>query len=128
MGRAPVRYAYLVWRDPWMSINDDTFVSALLALPGGRNVFGTRTDRYPVVSADDLRAANPDLVLLSSEPFPFRAIHADELAASSGLERSRFALVNGELLSWHGSRTPQGIDYAERVVTGDLSEPAGRDP
>jgi ABC-type Fe3+-hydroxamate transport system substrate-binding protein len=125
VGRAPVRYAYLIWRDPWMTISDDTFVSALLALPGGRNVFGAGHDRYPAVTVEDLRAADPDLVLLASEPFPFRDIHADELAASSGIERSRFALVDGELLSWHGSRTPRGIDYAERIVAGDTIDRTG---
>jgi hypothetical protein len=55
-------------------------------------------------------------VFLSSEPFPFTAAHADELASESGLPRDRFRLVDGELLSWHGSRTPSGIDYAERLV------------
>ena len=86
---------------------------ALLALAGGRNVFGDRPDRYPTISPDDLRAADPALVLLSSEPFPYRDRHADELAALTGLPRERFRLVDGELLSWHGSRTPRGIDYAE---------------
>ena len=34
----------------------------------------------------------------------------------SGLQRDRFQIVDGELLSWHGSRTPGGIDYAEQVI------------
>ena len=55
-------------------------------------------------------------MLLSSEPFPFKQSHADELAALTGLPRERFVLVDGELLSWHGSRTPAGIDYAEQVM------------
>lgn len=114
--RAPVTFAYLIWRDPWMTVSDDTFVSALLSLPGGRNVFGAQAGRYPTISPDELSAADPDLVLLSSEPFPFREIHADELARLTGLSRGRFHLVDGELLSWHGSRTPRGIDYAEEVI------------
>ena len=100
-----------------MTLSDDTFVAGLLSLPGGRNVFGTRESRYPAISPDELRAADPGLVLLSSEPFPFREVHADELAALTGLPRERFHLVDGELLSWHGSRTPRGIDYAESVIT-----------
>jgi hypothetical protein len=55
-------------------------------------------------------------VLLSSEPFPFGERHAGELAALTGLPRDRFRLVDGELLSWHGSRTPRGIDYAQVVL------------
>jgi iron complex transport system substrate-binding protein len=117
-GRAPVRYAYLIWREPWMVAGGDTFVSAMLALAGGENVFASPAERYPTVTPAELAAADPDAVLLSSEPFPFAGKHADELAALAGLPRERFRLVDGELLSWHGSRTPAGIDYAERVVAG----------
>lgn len=116
--RAPVRYAYLIWRDPWMTVNDDTFVAAMLAMPGGTNVFGDLAARYPAIDTERIREADPDRILLSSEPFPFAERHADELAAATGLPRERFVLVDGELLSWHGSRTPRGIDYAEEVIAG----------
>lgn len=114
--RPPATFAYLIWRDPIMTVNADTFVSALLADAGGRNVFADDSTRYPTITADALRAADPDVVLLSTEPFPFKPAHADELAAATGIARDRFEIVDGELLSWHGSRTPDGIDYAEQVV------------
>src|SRR5690606_20456253 len=117
-GRPPVRYAYLIWRRPWMTVSDDTFIASLLALPGGVNVFGDAPERYPEITAAALAAAAPDRVFLSSEPFPFKEAHADELAEASGLPRSVFRFVDGELLSWHGSRTIAGIDYAERVLRG----------
>ncbi len=128
-GRSPVRFAYLIWREPWMTVNGDTFVSALLGDAGGQNVFATRVDRYPAVTPEELAAVEPDVVLLSTEPFPFKASHADELAGLSGVARERMQIVDGELLSWHGSRTPAGIDYAERVIAaaGDLAQ-AGRHP
>jgi ABC-type Fe3+-hydroxamate transport system substrate-binding protein len=115
-GVAPVRWAYLIWRRPWMAVNGDTFVSALLDAAGGQNAFATADARYPAIEPQALAAADPALVFLSSEPFPFTEAHADELAAESGLPRARFRLVDGELLSWHGSRTPAGIDYAERLL------------
>lgn len=115
-GRRKVGFAYLIWREPIMVVRNDTFVSALLELAGGVNVFADADDRYPTISAEELAAADPDGVLLSSEPFPFRPDHRDELAAATGLPADRFHFVDGELLSWHGSRTPAGIDYAEEVV------------
>jgi len=114
-----VRWAYLIWRDPWMTVSADTFVGAMLDAAGGENVFATREPRYPTILPADLREADPSRVFLSSEPFPFAERHADELAAASGLPRERFRLVDGELLSWHGSRTAAGIDYAERILTED---------
>lgn len=112
----PVRYACLIWREPLMSVSDDTFIAGLLALAGGRNVFGASAERYPVITPEGLRETDPLVVLLPDEPFPFGEAHAAELAALTGLPRDRFRLVDGTLLSWHGSRTPRGIDYAEQVI------------
>lgn len=115
-GRPPATYAYLIWRDPIMTVSDDTFVAALLDLAGGVNVFGDAEERYPTITAEAVTAADPDGVLLSTEPFPFDATYRDELVEATGLPVERFHIVDGELLSWHGSRTPAGIDYAEQVV------------
>lgn len=114
---AEVSYAYLIWRAPWMTINDDTFISTLLALPRGRNVFGKNPVRYPTITIEELRAASPDVVFLSSEPFPFAGVHAAEVAQELGIEAGRVVLCDGEMLSWHGSRTPAGIDYAESLLS-----------
>lgn len=114
--RVPVRYAYLIWREPWMTVSDDTFVAAMLGLAGGVNVFGTRADRYPSISLAELGAAAPDRVLCSTEPFPFADRHRAELAEATGLDPEQIVIVDGELLSWHGSRTPAGIDYADTVI------------
>lgn len=114
----PVRFAYLIWRKPWMSVNADTFAHALLAQAGGINVFGERPERYPELTPAELAAARPELVLLCTEPFPFSEQHAEELARQTGIARNRFRIADGEYLSWHGSRTPAGIDYAESLIAG----------
>ena len=125
-GRPRVGFAYLIWREPLMTLNADTFVSALLTDAGGENVFGDRSVRYPTITDAELRAANPAVVLLSTEPFPFKPVHADEIASATGIERERFEIVDGELLSWHGSRTPAGIDYAERVINRAVPNATGQ--
>lgn len=113
----PVRFAYLIWREPLMSASGDTFVSDLLTLAGGRNVFADRPTRYPVIEPEDLAAAAPHAVLLSTEPFPFEHRHVDEISRKTALAPEIFDIVDGELLSWHGSRTPAGIDYAADLIT-----------
>jgi ABC-type Fe3+-hydroxamate transport system substrate-binding protein len=114
--REPVRYTYLIWREPWMSVNNDTFVHALLSNAGGINVFGDSSARYPTITLQQIREAAPDVVFLSTEPFPFAERHVDELMAKTGISRERFVIVDGELLSWHGSRTRRGIIYAGEVM------------
>jgi ABC-type Fe3+-hydroxamate transport system substrate-binding protein len=115
-GAREVSFAYLIWRKPWMSVNADTFAHALLAQAGGRNVFASRAERYPTIEIDELGRLAPELVLLCTEPFPFEAKHIEELALLTGIPCERFAIADGELLSWHGSRTPAGIDYAEGCI------------
>lgn len=130
----PVSWAYLIWRKPWMTVNADTFASALLDQAGGRNVFAEHTVRYPELTLDELREADPKLVLLCTEPFPFADKHVDELVQATGFERERFSIANGEYLSWHGSRTPDGIDYAASLISACRTNgapersPADRDP
>jgi ABC-type Fe3+-hydroxamate transport system substrate-binding protein len=94
------RYAYFIWRAPWMSVNRDTFIHALLAEAGGENVFAGAADRYPQVTLEEVRAADPGVLLLSSEPYEFRAAHAAEFEELA----PRCRLVDGELCSWHGAR------------------------
>jgi len=108
-------FLYLIWRKPWMACAADTFPSALLEQAGGKNLL-QEGERFPALEAEAIAALEPDLVLLSSEPFPFAAKHIDELSEATGLPRERFRLVDGEDLSWHGSRTPRGVTYAEEVL------------
>lgn len=115
-GRPRASFAYLIWRKPWMTVAAGTYVDDLLRLAGGDNVFAGAAERYPAITAEELAAADPARVFLASEPFPFATRHAAELAAASGLPRSRFELVDGQNLSWHGARTLAGLDTAEALI------------
>ena len=119
-GRGSVSWAYLIWRKPWMVAGSDTFVDALLSLAGGRNVFGNSDQRYPAVTTEELVSSAPDVVLLATEPFPFQHQHIEELGVLTGWSEDRFKIVDGQDLSWHGSRTPRGIDYAAKVIESAL--------
>ncbi len=100
-------FAYLIWRKPWMAITDACFISDMISQFGGRNIFEfskTRT-RYPEISLEDLKQA--DVIFLSSEPYPFKNKHIEELHQSMSFSKRKFQLINGELSSWHGSRMLQ---------------------
>ena len=123
----PVRYAYLIWRKPWMAVGTDTFISRLLAAAGFENAI-VGGERYPALSPEALGDLDVEVVLLSSEPFPFAERHRDELAAVVGCDRARVVLVDGQLLSWHGVRTINGLRYARslRAELGTEREAGGR--
>ena len=93
--------AYFIWKDPWMSVGHDTYIHDVMHRFGFRNVFSNQT-RYPSITIDELVILNPKLILLSSEPFPFKEKHIQELM--NELPESNIQLVDGEWFSWYGSR------------------------
>lgn len=105
---ASPRVAYLIWKDPYMTVGGDTFIDALLQECGWQNVFAGRK-RYPEISIADLQAAAPEYLFLSSEPYPFKQLHADEL--QQVLPNTRMQLADGEMFSWYGSRMMAAFDY-----------------
>ena len=110
----PLRVAYLIWRKPYMAAGNDTFINSMLQLCGFTNAFNL--NRYPQISAEELIAAQPDVVLLSSEPYPFNEKHINEFKGM--LPSSRIILVDGELFSWYGSR----LLYAPAYFNGLISK------
>ncbi len=108
--RGAFSFAYLIWRQPWMVVGADTYVSNLLTRAGGRNVFGAAEARYPEVSIVELTELRPDVLFLPNEPFPFAAKHVPELQAI--LPDSEIHLVSGDDLCWHGVRSLRGVKLA----------------
>ena len=110
----PFSYACLVWRSPWMAADDTTYIAGLLGEAGGRNVIGEGASRYPEVSLEELVAADPDVVLLPSEPYAFEPEHADEL----GPLAERACLLDGERLCWHGTRLAEALPWLTAMDLG----------
>lgn len=107
-GRAqPFRYAYLIWRKPWMAVGADTYVHDLLGRAGGDNVLAADEGRYPEITLEGLRARAPDVVLLPDEPFPFSDKHVPEVQAA--LPDARVELIGGDDCCWHGVRSIRGL-------------------
>jgi ABC-type Fe3+-hydroxamate transport system substrate-binding protein len=98
----PTRHAFVpIWRRPWMTLNADTYGSALLSSLGVVNAYAGAPDRYPEVAFDDVVAKRVDLVVAPSEPYPFGPRHVAELEAVAPV-----VLVDGRDLFWWGVRTP----------------------
>jgi ABC-type Fe3+-hydroxamate transport system substrate-binding protein len=112
-GLSPERVLYLVWRNPWMTVSPDTYVSRMLALVKWETVPEETGDRYPQIALDDAELGAASVVLLSSEPYPFREPHLGEVRARLPRAR-RVALIDGEMTSWYGSRAIAALGYLLR--------------
>ena len=111
-GRLTPRTCYLIWKDPYMTIGGDTFIHDMLQQAGFTNLFADK-NRYPEVSIEELNAMGCEVLLLSSEPYPFQQKHIYELQAR--LPHTAIVLVNGELFSWYGSRLLHSPAYFEQL-------------
>ena len=103
---------YFIWKDPYMVAGNNTFIHALIEEElGGVNV-ARHLDRYPEIDCTP-DAFQPDIVLLSSEPYPFKSHHVDDMKAM--FPAAEVLLVDGEFFSWYGSRLTMAPDYFRRV-------------
>jgi ABC-type Fe3+-hydroxamate transport system substrate-binding protein len=102
----------LIWKDPWMSAGPGTYVGDLVRQTGNTPL---GPDRYPVLSGADLRALDPDLILLPSEPYRFTRRDEAELAKSH--PRSRVIRLDGRALTWYLSRSEAALEHLRSRLT-----------
>jgi len=104
--------AYLIWKSPYMTVGGDTFINSMMQAAGFENIF-CDLKRYPEVTIDQLKSAECELLFLSSEPFPFKQKHIEELRTF--LPGTKIILVDGEMFSWYGSRLLFAPEYFKNL-------------
>ncbi|SUS04772.1 putative periplasmic metal binding protein [uncultured Defluviicoccus sp.] len=108
---------YLIWREPWMTISRDTYIARMLALVNWLSVPATTGVRYPVIDLDEALLAAADLVLFSSEPFPFGDRHLAAFGEAFPRHAAKARLIDAEMVSWYGSRVLKGLPYLAAFAT-----------
>ncbi len=103
---------YFIWRNPWMAVGGNTFIDEMLQVCGLNNQ--CKEDRYVELSEEQIRELNPELIYLSSEPFPFKEKHLAEMQKIA--PNATIKLVDGEMFSWYGSRLAKAFDYFETIL------------
>jgi len=111
--RGPARTVlYCIWQDPWMTVSQGTYIAAMLAELGWR-LPDLGADRYPRFAWSQALVDGLDAVLLSTEPYRFTEAHADALEKQIGIP---VLLVDGEMMSWYGSRALAGLRYLRELA------------
>ena len=100
--------AYFIWKDPWMVSASNTFINEMMKYAGLENIFAD-LERYPVISLNDIKQRNPEMVLLSTEPYPFKEKHQAEMKEQ--FPGIKVEIVDGEMFSWYGSRLLKSVEY-----------------
>ncbi|HEX7649034.1 MAG TPA: helical backbone metal receptor [Noviherbaspirillum sp.] len=106
---------YCIWKDPWMTVACDTYIANMMALAGWQSWQAPGDARYPSFQWSDAVAHAIDGVLLSTEPYRFTDVHADALEKQIG---KPVQLVDGEMMSWYGSRAIRGLRYLRELISG----------
>lgn len=107
------KVAYFIWYNPWMAAGDDTFIDDVIERIGWKSILNNKL-RYPEIDVEEMQRLQPELVLLSSEPFPFKDKHAEMI--KNILPNAEIKLVDGEMFSWYGSRMLKAIPYFTSLV------------
>lgn len=105
---------YLIWKNPYMSIGGDTFIHQMMDMAGLINITG-KQNRYPELSEEEIKNSGAEVVLLSSEPFPFKEKHATEIRKI--VPNTKVMFVDGTFFSWYGSRLKDAPDYLFELRT-----------
>lgn len=106
-----IKVAYLIWKNPYMTIGSDTFIDKILGEIGFENIFKDRK-RYPVIETEDL--ADAEIIMLSSEPFPFKEKHIEELKLF--YPDKKIMIVDGEAFSWYGTHIAKCGSYFKELI------------
>ena len=105
---------YLIWKKPYMTAGNATFIGYLLNKMGLENCIVDENGRYPILTLEEIKALNPELIFLSSEPYPFKDKHIQEF--KNELPNTVVKLVDGELFSWYGSRLIHSVAYFNELI------------
>ncbi|MGN6268251.1 MAG: ABC transporter substrate-binding protein [Ginsengibacter sp.] len=103
-----IRSAYFIWKNPWMVAANNTFINEMMRYAGLENIF-EEMSRYPAITMEEIECLKPDLILLSTEPYPFKEKDKDEF--SKLFPQIKIAIADGEMFSWYGSRLLKSVDY-----------------
>ncbi|MEO8822198.1 MAG: helical backbone metal receptor [Ginsengibacter sp.] len=106
---------YFIWKDPWMVAASHTFINEMMKYAGLKNVFD-HLERYPEISMAEVNQENPELILLSIEPYPFKEKHKTEIKRI--FPGTKIEIVDGEMFSWYGSRLLKSIKYFHSFLKG----------
>ncbi len=102
---------YLIWQKPFMTVGGDTYINEMLNIAGFKNVFAN-LNRYPELTIEQIKDSDADYVFLSSEPFPFKVKHKQNLEKLTG---KKVLLVDGEAFSWYGNRILYSFKYFRKL-------------
>lgn len=112
--KAKVSCAYFIWDKPMMVVGGNNFIHHLIERIGWKNLMAVKEGRYPAIDAETLIQMQPDVVFLSSEPYPFNERHQKQFAAM--LPNTKVILVDGEMFSWYGNRMLEIPKYLNSIV------------
>jgi len=102
--------AYLIWREPYMAAGKDTFINEMLKINKFENIYDSLEGRYPEIEVRKMRIqGDPELVFLSTEPYPFKEEHAFEIGRAT--HHAKTVFVDGEMFSWYGTRLFKSFQY-----------------
>ncbi|MCX6118501.1 MAG: helical backbone metal receptor [Proteobacteria bacterium] len=113
--RGSKSFIYLVWKNPLMAAGPSTYISSILEAAGFKNIIDDSSSRYPKLSIQDIQNLKPEVVFLSSEPYPFRQRDKMDMIIHIP-ESTSMEFIDGKLMSWFGARSANALSYVRTLL------------
>lgn len=117
--KSTLKVIYLIWKNPYMVAGSNNFINTMLLLMGWENVLNKEhLPRYFEITLENIKELNPDLIILSTEPYPFKL--KDQKEFISLFPETTTLILSGELFSWYGSRMISSLETFISLIKDDL--------
>ncbi len=116
ISKRKIRTAYFIWKDPYMVAGGNTFINNMMQYCGFENIFLDKK-RYPEITLEEIKKRDCEMILLSSEPYPFKEKHKEEIKKI--FPGIKILLADGEMFSWYGSRLLKAAQYFHNILMGE---------
>lgn len=116
-GLSSQKVLYFIWKSPWMTISRSTYISQFLALIKWQTVGHDSHVRYPIIEINDHILKETDIFLFSTEPYRFTNQDIDLFQQTNPHPNKKYALIDGAMTSWYGSRAIKGLSYLMNYVS-----------
>lgn len=125
--RPPVPTVILLWDQPYLTVNFDTYASRLVEISGGKNVFHQDPIREFPVDLEDMIEKNPECLILPNDPFPFAKKHTAKFRKYRVFSKISISLIDGKLFSRFGPRTIEALQKLRGIFFSLRKTEAGHE-
>jgi iron complex transport system substrate-binding protein len=120
-GQPAVRALILLWNQPYLTVNFDTYISRLVESSGAYNIFHADPIREFAIEIEDMIDNRPEIVFLATDPYPFKKRHIANFRQYRIFSKIPIQLIDGRYFSRFGPNTVEALQFLRNTISSVLT-------